>query len=752
MMILLMAGVGALCSPGRAVQYEPPINIAFIIHVEPVTPDSTGYAARIAFLQWLRQEAASRPFPFKMTILMNGSFAEWVLHYGDQQLFRDLEADGHELGTHAHSVVYQGPFNWLDVTDSTGRYGIPNYDPLWTQQIWNDATYWVDQLTDSNLTMCAFPFLCSDEGQFMNQFGFLSGPGNRSEKGLDYLGRLIRHPFRPGSDNRLGHELEENLSSPFIYIDHYAQIGNPEAHGYNCTEPAMEAALNQCYQEWLVQEMMQGDSLNYKVWTFGFLTHLWLFSPYYQQQISTFMDFIEANFVGHYTPRNNLIARYSTCREVVSEYLDWEASHPGQSSFSYIHPYPQVPLINEAMIIPQDLTQGSEWVEVYNPTAQWLNLGGYKFTNGLLGAPEHWQFPPSSWLGPFEHLVAAHNGSLFRNRYGLRPDFEVTGGTGARVLTGAGFFTLHDDVDGCALINTAAPAPMTNTSITDALSWGGNHVAGFTLPEPGVGQTYGRNAQSLDTGYGSDWHLNGAAGAPTPGGANSAGYFQPQVFVRIDPAAVPLQVPSSGGELPMYVTLGNELASAAVVDAWTSVVMPSGAVVGPLLLRQNRTLSPQDSFLVTLTQMVPGGAPPGFYRFDVRLGDYPNVVTDLAYLYFQKTGPGHSDDIWPETNTDLPLGLEAGDDRLPVPGEGGVRVSPNPFNAEARLDITLPPGGEAQLEIYDLAGRRISVASLPAQAGIISVTFDGRSLSSGLYLAVLTTPLGRVSAKMLLLK
>jgi|GEM_PF-1718671 hypothetical protein len=754
---LFLLALAALGSPGDrapAVQYEPPMNILFIIHVEEM-PNYAEYEARIACLQWLEAEALSRPFPFKMTILMNGDFCEYVVYRGDQEVFASLEANDHELGTHAHPIIQMGPLNWVNVGEQTSRYGIPIYNAALTQQIWSDATRWVDSLTAVNVSICAMPLLCSDEGQLTAQFGFTSDPGNRSEKGLDYFGHLVRHPFRPAADDRLGYELAEDLNGPFVYLDHYAQIGNTNAHGYNCTEPAMEVAFNQCYQEWLMEEMTQGDSLDYKVWTFGVLTHDWLWSPYYEQQVSDFLDFIEANFVGHYTPRGNLIARYATCSDVVAEFETWEVSHPGESSFSYIHPYPQVPKINEAMIIPRDLTPGSEWIEFYNPNPQWINISGYEITNGMLVYSDFWRFPPSSWMGPNEYLIAAHNGVNFRDCYGFRPDFEVSGSTGARELFPGGAYSLHDDNDCCALTDTSHSTPNTNTAVCDALSWGQCYTAGFTLIPPSVNQTYGRDANSTDTGYSTDWHLNGGTTAPTPGGANAAAFFAPQVFVNVDPRSVPALVNPGGGALRLRVEIGNEMSTVQVIDFWTNVIQPSGAIVGPLITRLNRAIAPQDSFYLIVNQYIPGSWAGGFHRYNIYIGDYPNSTTDLAYLYFEKLGNGGGNSgTWPVADV-----LWPGEQIAEVvwsanlPERIALTASPNPFNASTNLRVALPQDGDLLFEAFDVAGRTVFTKYWEAlPAGYHQVEFDGRGLSSGIYLLKMRSPAGEAIAKVTLIK
>jgi hypothetical protein len=737
-----------------AVQYEPPINIVFMVHVEPM--DFPGdYETRIAFLEWLQQEAQSRPNPFKLTILMNGDFAEYAYFNGDQQFFSQLETDGHELGTHAHSIIQVAPFSWFDLSELTYRYGIPVYNDTLSQQLWWDAKHWADSLTTANRSICAGSFLCSTEGQLITANGFLCSPGSRSEKCLDYTGHLMRHPFRPGSDNRLGYELEENLSSPFIYIDHYAQIGNSNAHGYNCTAVGLMNAFADCYQDWVSAEMTQGDSLEYKVWTFGFLTHLWLYSPYYEEQITLFLDYLESYYVGQYTPRGNLIARYATCSEVADELITWEGSHPGESSFSYVHSYPEVPLVNEAMIVPEDSLNGSEWIEFYNPTDQWIDISGYKISDGQLNVTNYWRFPPQCFLGPREHLVAVGNGSFFWDRYGFRPDFEVAGNTGARPLYTEGYYTLHDDRDGCMLVNTDQTPPKTNTAIADGLSWGEDYVAGFTLPQPTVGQTYGRDANSTDTGFADDWSLNGGASSPTPRGANSPAYFGPEIFARVDPVSIPSQVDPWGGNVLFTITLGNEYSSVRPIDAWTDVVLPSGSVYGPLLLRENRNLAAQDSFSLNLSQYVPAGAPTGYYRFNFSIGDYPSEVISSGYFYFEKLGSADGAEAqWPEPDfAELDARLSRAMQISTQKTHLTLSASPNPFNPTTILSFNLPAAGAVELSVYDAAGRLVFERDYKnLSPGEHHVTFDGKVLCSGIYFASLRSGSMVARTKILLLK
>jgi hypothetical protein len=83
---------------------------------------------------------------------------------------------------------------------------------------------------------------------------------------------------------------------------------------------------------------------------------------------------------------------------------------------------------------------------------------------------------------------------------------------------------------------------------------------------------------------------------------------------------------------------------------------------------------------------------------------------------------------------------------------------PNPFNPKTRIDYTLPHPAEVRLEIYNLAGQRIStLVQGRREAGFHHIIWDGRDrakhpVASGVYLARLSTREMVCSRKMLLLR
>jgi hypothetical protein len=336
-----------------SVDYEPPINIMLILHIDPNMDKQAGtfevtpqiYEMTRDEIVWLRDEAMRHGLHF--TSLYNGWYTQEVLALRDLQQFTDLLEAGHEIGTHAHSLTYDPDRDlWLERIDEVRRYGMPVYDSDLAYQSWSEADQYMEAVLDaigeggSNHTICAVPFKCSDEGLMMADLGFSYAAGNRSEKGLNSFGHIVWNPYRPGSSDEPGHEIEEDLNGDFIAVDHHAQIGTATmAHGMVDTSPAaLKRHFLMLYMEWIHRERNGAED---RVWIFGFIYHP-NYGDLYNADLVEFLDSLDQYFVGKTSPHGNLIARYATVSEIGREFLTWEAVHPGTSSFSYVsgQPYP----------------------------------------------------------------------------------------------------------------------------------------------------------------------------------------------------------------------------------------------------------------------------------------------------------------------------------------------------------------------------------------------------------------------------
>ena len=78
---------------------------------------------------------------------------------------------------------------------------------------------------------------------------------------------------------------------------------------------------------------------------------------------------------------------------------------------------------------------------------------------------------------------------------------------------------------------------------------------------------------------------------------------------------------------------------------------------------------------------------------------------------------------------------------------------PNPFNPETTIRYSLPKAAPVRLEVINVSGESVAVLVAEQQpAGDHSVSFDGRSLGSGLYFYRLTTQGFTQTRKMMLVK
>jgi hypothetical protein len=78
---------------------------------------------------------------------------------------------------------------------------------------------------------------------------------------------------------------------------------------------------------------------------------------------------------------------------------------------------------------------------------------------------------------------------------------------------------------------------------------------------------------------------------------------------------------------------------------------------------------------------------------------------------------------------------------------------PNPFNPSTTIAYQIPSAGRVMLSVYDLLGRVVAtLVDERKDAGSYTVRFDGRALSSGVYIYRLTAGQYIQTRKMVLTK
>lgn len=331
--------------------YEPPINVFLVLHIDPLgelgtevfKPEPGMYTRTRDEIDWLMAEAARHDLRFSS--LYNGWFPQMALEMNDLSQFEALLAAGHEIGTHTHQITYDPATDaWIAHHDELSVYGRPNYDPDLARQAWADATNFVDAVLEAigaskqNEIMCSTALSLSDERNLMAEFGFTIAPGNRLEAGVSYLGHMPWNPWRAANSDEMGYEIAEDLSAPYVSINHGAQIGGAESHDTDVTVPQLQRQFLMLYAEWLSRERTGAED---RVWSFGFVYHPNQ-GDRYNADLTEFLDWLDANFIGKTSPHGNVVARYATASQIADEFTAWEAAHPGASSFSYVRgdPYP----------------------------------------------------------------------------------------------------------------------------------------------------------------------------------------------------------------------------------------------------------------------------------------------------------------------------------------------------------------------------------------------------------------------------
>ena len=182
-------------------------------------------------------------------------------------------------------------------------------------------------------------------------------------------------------------------------------------------------------------------------------------------------------------------------------------------------PFGGVLLISEVLYDPAAPEPANEWIEIYNPTADTLDLSGFKIGDEELqgGSEGMLQFPPGASIGPGQVLVIARDAGTFLAAYGFDPDYEMQDSGSAvpdmlvYTLWGGSNVSLSNTGDEVLLLDY-------NDNVVDAVSWGSSNWA-FDPPVAGVaeGSSIERSPAGQDTDSAADWVEQAT---PDPGNVN----------------------------------------------------------------------------------------------------------------------------------------------------------------------------------------------------------------------------------------
>jgi hypothetical protein len=138
---------------------------------------------------------------------------------------------------------------------------------------------------------------------------------------------------------------------------------------------------------------------------------------------------------------------------------------------------------------------------------------------------------------------------------------------------------------------------------------------------------------------------------------------------------------------------------------------------------------------------------------------YREDGTQLDKIYITNSGTAPSGTGSAATNcSGSRVTFDEPQDELATNEEGPAEFSlsdnyPNPFNPATKIAYMLKDASEVKLEVFDIAGRLVAtLADGHQNAGRHEVTFDAKSLASGIYFYRLRTAAFTQTKRMLLVK
>lgn len=359
--------------PLAAADPQPPLDLVFKIHIEPQADDRgnpplaqrrDAYRLRRDDVEAVRRIAEAHGA--RLSIHGNGEFWEFAKEEGDAGRVRGWIAASHHVGVHMHSVYRRGAHDWPDLPASQ-----QTADRV--RSAWQDHTDALRALLPELQIEGATPFNFQGEGfdALMQAFGFSVLGGGRHEVAASWLGHGPFNPWRPGA-----RDLEEDLANrDFLIAFHSPQITKAATHGpdrvfQDQTVAHLQVELLQALLERARHERTGGVE---KRWLFGILTHDNQSGPDVRAEIDRFLTWADGFVAAG-------LVRYASFDEVKASFEEWEARHPGVSSFHFQEgdPYPySFPALAEELRVSERVAVG-----LVGPATLGAGATGYELARG----------------------------------------------------------------------------------------------------------------------------------------------------------------------------------------------------------------------------------------------------------------------------------------------------------------------------------------------------------------------------------
>ncbi|HEX2866561.1 MAG TPA: T9SS type A sorting domain-containing protein [Ignavibacteriales bacterium] len=241
---------------------------------------------------------------------------------------------------------------------------------------------------------------------------------------------------------------------------------------------------------------------------------------------------------------------------------------------------------------------------------------------------------------------------------------------------------------------------------------------------------------------GEDWSLRQALLSSTDMGASWHDHFMQPISVLVVPDQPDIILCSI-----MDSSKSRLLRSTNRGGNWTEILFPDQPAYVSIITSNNNIIyaGTNQGVLFSLDK--------GLSWLNLGQGIRPGIITSLGFtssepsIVFAGTLGGGIYKFDPEGSTD---GVKADKTSFDFSLSNNF---PNPFNPKTTISYSLAKNSSVKLAVYDLLGREVTILVDKEQAtGQYKVTFDGSSLSSGIYIYTLHAGDFTESRKLLLLK
>ena len=346
---------------------QPPVMVSFDFHMDTMPQTSSVDARRAQFVSrmdnadWLLDTV--EPYGASISFLSAGEFLEFCREDGEARCFpllRRLRASGGIVGTHIHDEIREGAHDWPSLGALRGGSG--NITDADVERNWNDTKGVVDAVVQevfgvdtadeiaaiNTAAMGHLPGLHTRAAYLhaiLEARGYTIREGGPEQAWVPYFGHIPYNVFRPGDC-----ETCENLDANIVAVPQSQVIGRFGEHVGAVQDgraPRKQVELLQAVVNRRIDELAGKAE---RVWTYGWGLHGTDISVGSESRnsIETLIPWIAEVLAPHG------LVQFASYLDVRDNYEDWEARHPGTSSFDYGEPS-----------IDYDLYPYSEWANHY---------------------------------------------------------------------------------------------------------------------------------------------------------------------------------------------------------------------------------------------------------------------------------------------------------------------------------------------------------------------------------------------------